>query len=105
MNSRRAAARRLGRVPLLVALAAFVALVAVSGSPPHTHSASSPEIYDQEHDFAAIAALGGTAGLLPQVAPVVPTPLAVWLRIVRMPDAPLAAPHRDADSRAPPTHS
>jgi hypothetical protein len=84
----------------LVALG-VIAVVLSAATIPHTHLTAKPGLYNQEHDLAYLAALGGVAPLVPAVRAVAP------LRVVAHAFA-AAAPSlvtgvgRHPDSRAPP---
>ena len=95
-------ARRTLQHPLVAVLVALVlgTLVLQSAGLPHTH-AGVPGLYNHEHDFIFMAALGGDVPVpelttAPHPAPVVaPLPAVAILET-----APAPAPY--ADSRAPP---
>jgi len=65
----------------LVALAVVASIVA-AGSVPHTHLADSPGLFNHEHDFTALAALGGGA----------PVPAAAAIAVALVASRPLTVP-------------
>jgi hypothetical protein len=81
-------------------LLALVALLAREASLPHQHVGSSPGLFNQDHDFCALAAVAG--GLVPD------SPEPATLRVSLAPVTVLAlavravAPRCLADPRAPP---
>ena len=85
-------------LPLLLGV---VALLLAGASLPHTHAASTPGLWNADHDLTLMAAFGTHACQL-EAMPVLGIALvlaaAIWLAAAR----PAAAPVRLSDSRAPP---
>lgn len=85
----------------LLLLLAVAGLVLQGASAPHTHAASKPGIYNQDHDLVLLATLHGAAVL----ADAPPAPFvfvlvaAIALLAIR---PPASAPRSTCDCRAPP---
>jgi len=94
-------ALRSGRVLRLLLLLAVAGLVLQGGSVPHTHAASSPGLYNHDHDLVLLAALHSAAVL----ADMAPAPLVVVLAaaiaLLAIPPPPSAS-RSTCDCRAPP---
>lgn len=84
----------------LAVIAALAAVVLSGATVPHTHEASVPGLYDQEHDFGLLAMSSGSA--LPVVFLALPFLDVTASRVVLgLAWAPRAYPRREA-ARAPP---
>jgi hypothetical protein len=86
---------------LVLLLLTVVALLGQGASLPHTHEASAPGVYNQEHDLSLLATRGADASL--------PTPLPMFQFVALAfaphqpaPPAPPALLCRHANFRAPP---
>ena len=86
---------------LLLVLVGLLGIVISAGSLPHTHAASRPGLYNQEHDLTLLAAVGG-AGPLPESPSVAPVALVASLVVLPISWEPRPRPRRPIDSRAPP---
>jgi len=85
----------------LLLLLAVVGLVLQGASVPHTHAASSPGFYNQDHDLILLATLHGAAVLADTPpAPLVFVLVAAVTLLAARPPASTARP--TCDSRAPP---
>lgn len=85
-------------LPLLLAV---VALLLAGASLPHTHAATSPGIWNADHDLTLMAAFGTHACQL-EVMPVLGIALVLAATISLAAARLVAAPLRLSDSRAPP---
>jgi hypothetical protein len=89
------------RVWVFLLLVAAAALLAQTGSVPHTHEGIGPGLYNQDHDLALLATLHGAATL--SAAQPAMLPVAVVSTVVPTASDLLdSAPRPAADSRAPP---
>jgi hypothetical protein len=89
------------RVLGLLLLLAVAGLVLQGASAPHTHAASKPGIYNQDHDLVLLATLHGAVVL----ADAPPAPfVSVLVAPIALPEIrpPAAAPRSSCDCRAPP---
>ncbi len=80
---------------------AVTGLLLQAASVPHTHAASTPGFFNQDHDLVLLATLHGAAVL----ADATPAPLVVVLVAAVTPPAtrpPASAARSTSDSRAPP---
>jgi hypothetical protein len=91
------------RAVLSVALVALavVASIAAAGSVPHTHLAGGPGLYNHEHDFTTLAAVGGGAPL-PAVPAIAASRVTNGALAVPPAPRPRSRPASDDASRAPP---
>ena len=85
-------------LPLLLAV---VALLLAGASLPHTHAATSPGIWNADHDLTLMATFGNHACQL-DAMPVLGIALVLAATISLAATYPVAAPRRRSDSRAPP---
>jgi hypothetical protein len=85
-------------LPLLLAV---VALLLAGASLPHTHAATSPGIWNADHDLTLMAAFGTHACPL-EAMPVLGIALVLAATISHAAARLAAAPLRLSDSRAPP---
>ena len=86
-------------LPLL--LLAAVGLLLAGASLPHTHAASTPGLWNADHDLTLMATFGTHAcqlDAMPAIGIVLVLAAAISLAAAR----PAAAPARLSDSRAPP---
>lgn len=85
----------------LLLLLAVAGLMLQGASAPHTHAASTPGFYNQDHDLVLLATLHGAAVLAAATpAPFVFALLATIALLAIRP--PASAPRSTCDSRAPP---
>ena len=88
-------------VLMLLLLLAVATLLLQGGSLPHSHQLSKPGLYNQEHDLAALATIGGIA-TLPTTTAIVALVVALATVAGESTQRPLGRPRRHADFRAPP---
>ena len=86
---------------LLLLLFVAVPLLGQTASVPHSHSASTPGLFNEEHDLTLLA-ISGSAAALPGILPLVFSFVVVALVSANAPSRPAAVPFGAADSRAPP---
>jgi hypothetical protein len=85
----------------LLLLLAVVALLLAGASLPHTHAATSPGIWNADHDLTLMAAFGTHACQL-DAMPVLGLALVLAATISLAATRVAAAPRRLSESRAPP---
>ena len=100
----RARSRRYGATGLafVVFSLAILGLLASAGTVPHTHWSATPGLFNEDHDFSALATIGSASGLLPQTPSVVPLVLRAPLAIAPSPSGAVNHTRRAAGPRAPP---
>ena len=99
-RQRLARLRHHGGAAFLVALA-VTAVVLSAATIPHTHVTAKPGLYNQEHDLAYLAALGGVAPPVQAVSAMAPV-LAVAHALAAAALSLVTRVGRHPDSRAPP---
>jgi len=89
------------RVWLFLLLVAAAALLAQTGSAPHTHAGIGPGLYNQDHDLALLATLHGAATISAAQPAMLPSAVSSTVAPTAS-DLVHSALRSASDSRAPP---